>query len=80
MSHIKNKNMKVHLRRGLKKKSGRGWTRTIGPLVNTSRSLLSYPSAVSRHLCKSIDADPGGFEPPSTVLETAMLPLHHEPV
>ena len=43
---------------------GRGWTRTIDPLVNTNRSLLSYPSAVSRHLCKSIDADPGGFEPP----------------
>ena len=31
----------AHLHRRLKKKSGRGWTRTIGPLVNTSRSLLS---------------------------------------
>ena len=79
MSHIKNKNMKItYLHRQLK--HGRGWTRTIGPLVNTSRSLLSYPSAFSRHLCKSIAADPGGFEPPSTVLETAMLPLHHGPV
>ena len=79
MSHIKNKNMKItYLHRQLK--HGREWTRTIDPLVNTSRSLLSYPSAFSIHSCKSIAADPGGFEPPSTVLETAMLPLHHEPV
>ena len=79
MSHIKNKNMKItYLHRQLK--HGRGWTRTIDPLVNTNRSLLNYPSAFSIHLCKSIAADPGGFEPPSTVLETAMLPLHHEPV
>ena len=26
---------------------GRGWTRTIDPLVKTSRSLLSYPPGTS---------------------------------
>ena len=34
--------MKDHLHRRWKKR-GRGWTRTIDPLINISRSLLSYP-------------------------------------
>ena len=72
---------------------GRGWTRTIDPLVKTSRSLLSYPPGTSlpyshepgrenslKIMQSHIPADPGGFEPPSAVLETAMLPLHHRPM
>ena len=40
---------------------GRGWTRTIDPLVETSRSLLSYPPGtslpyklVNRHYCRCV--------------------------